>query len=191
MSSKIGVQNIAHTNGTVAATIISDGTLYATNQIIQIVHVGNNTAFSSNDNNTWREYLSASITPKSSNSKILIQHTVSYGGNSNSYGAGKLARIISGASEVPLNYGSPHFTDSHFTDSSFPMQTVSSGQYKIYNTNFNFKDTPNTTSSITYKCYVKEASDGTDVVVNRSYANPGSGYNPASGSTIILTEIGG
>ena len=191
MSSKLGVENIAHTNGTVACTITSDGTLYATNQVIQIVHSGTGNYYGSNNNNTWREYLSASITPKSSNSKILVEHTVWYGGNSNGYGAGKVGRTISGGSEVALRYANANLTDNRFTDASFPMMTLSSGHYKFYMSSFSFEDTPSTTSAITYKCYIKEDAAGTDISVNRQYANPGDGYTTPSPTFIKLTEIGG
>ena len=191
MSSKLGVENIAHTNGTVACTITSDGTLYATNQVIQIVHLGTG-AYYLSDGNNWKEYLSASITPKSSNSKILVEHTVWYGGNSNGYGAGKVGRTISGGSEVALRYANANLTDTRFTDASFPMFTDNvTGQYKYYMSSFSFVDTPSTTSVITYKCYTKEDAGGVDITINRQYANPGDGYVSPSPTTIKLTEIGG
>ena len=55
--------------------------------------------------------------------------------------------------------------------------------------NFTFEDTPSTTTAITYKCYVKEDAAGTDMVINRSYSNPGDGYNAPCGTTIQLMEI--
>ena len=36
MSSKIGVQNIAHTNGTNAMTIASDGGVYVKDHVLQV-----------------------------------------------------------------------------------------------------------------------------------------------------------
>tara|TARA_Y100001980_G_C14521558_1_gene296875 strand:+ start:869 stop:1441 length:573 start_codon:yes stop_codon:yes gene_type:complete len=190
MSSKLGVENIAHTNGTVACTITSDGTLYATNQVIQIVHAGTG-AYYLSDGNNWKEYLSASITPKSSNSKILVEHTVWYGGNSNGYGAGKVGRTITGGSEVALRYADANLSDNRFTDASFPMMTLQNGQYKFYMSSFSFEDTPSTTSAITYKCYTKEDAAGTDITINRQYTNPGLGYTTPSPTFIKLTEIGG
>ena len=43
--------------------------------IIQIVHAGNNTSLVSNATNTWFEYLTATITPSSSSSKIFLDTT--------------------------------------------------------------------------------------------------------------------
>lgn len=182
--------NIKHTNGTTAATVSSGGVLYSAGHVIQIIHAGTGAYYGSNNNNTWREYLSASITPKSSNSKILVEHTVWYGGNSNGYGAGKVGRTITGGSEVALRYANANLTDTRFTDASFPMMTLSNGQYKFYMSSFSFEDTPNTTSAITYKCYTKEDGAGTDISINRQYANPGDTYTTPSPTFIKLTELG-
>ena len=164
-------------------------TFSAPGHILQIVHAGNNTTLASNATNTWFKYLEATITPSSSTSKIFLQHTVWYGGNSNGYGAGRVTRTISGGSEVDLRYGNAGLTDTRFTDASFPMPVYASEHYKIYNANFTFEDTPSTTTAITYKCYVKEDGAGTDMVINRSYSNPGDGYNAPCGTTIQLMEI--
>ena len=170
--------------------ITSGHVLNAPGHILQIVHAGNNTTLASNATNTWFKYLEATITPSSSSSKIFLQHTVWYGGNSNGYGAGRVTRTISGGSEVDLRYGNAGLTDTRFTDASFPMPVYASEQYKIYNANFTFEDTPSTTTAITYKCYVKEDAAGTDMVINRSYSDPGDGYNSPCGTTIQLMEIG-
>jgi len=192
MSSTIGVQNIAHTNGTVAATVSSGGVLYSAGHVIQIVFAGTGAYYGSNNDNTWKEYLSASITPKSSSSKILVEHTVWYGGNSNGYGAGKVGRTISGGSEVALRYANANLSDNRFTDASFPMMSFyGDAQYKFYMSSFSFEDSPSTTSAITYKCYVKEDVSGNDIAINRQYANPGLGYTTPSPTFIKLTEIGG
>jgi len=161
-----------------------------TGTVLQMVHVGNNTVASSN-NATYVLYLTAAITPQFSDSKIILQHTVSYSGNSNAYGAGKVTRTIAGGTETALRYGNAHFTDNRFTAASFPMQTISQGHYKIYNVNFSFQEALSTTAEVTYKCYVIEDAAPTDMSINRSYANPGDGYNAPSGSTIILTEVAG
>ena len=161
-----------------------------TGTVIQMVHAGNNTTASSNGA-TYVLYLTAAITPQFSDSEIILQHTVSFGGNSNAYGAGKVTRTIAGGTETSLRYGNAHFTDTRFTAASFPMPTISNGHYKIYNTNFSFKEALSTTSEVTYKCYVIEDSGSTDMCINRSYADPANGYNAPSGSTIILTEVAG
>jgi hypothetical protein len=161
-----------------------------TGTVIQMIHVGNNTAASSN-NATYVLYLTAAITPQFSDSKIILQHTVSYGGNSNAYGAGKVTRTIAGGTETSLRYGNAHFTDSRFTAASFPMFTITNGNYKIYNVNFSFQEALSTTAEVTYKCYVIEDGAPTDMTINRSYSDPGGGYNAPSGSTIMLTEVAG
>ena len=161
-----------------------------TGTVIQMVHVGNNTAASSN-NATYVLYLTAAITPQFSDSKIILQHTVSYSGNSNAYGAGKVTRTIAGGTETSLRYGNAHFADNRFTAASFPMPVFASEHYKIYNTNFSFQEALSTTSEVTYKCYVIEDAAPTDMSINRSYADPANGYNAPSGSTIILTEVAG
>jgi len=83
MSSKLGVQNIAHTNGTNAMTVASDGGVYVKDHVVQVKNFQTGALNSGTENIPWdntipqitegKEYMTLSITPKSSLSKLLIE----------------------------------------------------------------------------------------------------------------------
>ena len=83
--SNLLVQNIKHTNGTASATVNSDGTFSSAGHIIQTVQTVSRTSVES----TSTSYVEAStnfrcsITPKISNSKLLITATIGLNGYNN------------------------------------------------------------------------------------------------------------
>ena len=88
MASIIGVETLQHTNGTTAATITSGGTLYSSGHVIQTVIASSTTQASTavTDLAAPVDYLSATITPKSASSVILIRGNISCGGSAESIG---------------------------------------------------------------------------------------------------------
>jgi hypothetical protein len=83
MSSKLGVQNIAHTNGTNAMTVASDGGVYVKDHVVQVKNVmdyniDDGTTIIPHDNTIPQktegdEFLTLAITPKSALSKLKIE----------------------------------------------------------------------------------------------------------------------
>ena len=83
MSSTIGVQNIAHTNGTVAATVDSEGGVYIKNHVVQVKNFQTGamdttaTILPRDDtipqNDEGKEFMSLAITPISSSSDLIIE----------------------------------------------------------------------------------------------------------------------
>ena len=83
MSSKLGVQNIAHTNGTNAMTVASDGGVYVKDHVVQDKNVmdyniDDGTTIIPHDNTIPQktegdEFLTLAITPKSALSKLKIE----------------------------------------------------------------------------------------------------------------------
>ena len=165
---------------------------YATGEVIQTVHASTPDAEYYSNSNSWTDYLSASITPTSSSNKVLIYHVVTYGGNDNSYAAGRCYRSGSGTTDTyiqtPTNY---QWTETRFTDSSFPMLMNGSAndQYKIWQSTFMHLDTPASSAAVTYTFAIKADASNRTAYINRSDNNPNNGYNPRPVTTVTLMEI--
>ena len=170
----------------------SGQTLYAPGHVIQTLQVKGTGGLANNAASAWTNLMNINITPVSTSSKIQVSVIVCYGGTDNSYAAGRLLRTI-GSSGTVLRNGNAHFTETRFSDASFGMQMNASAndQYKIWNTTYNYLDSPNTTSQITYAVEMLcDASYGSRIVYyNRSHLNPSDGYNPPPWSSITLQEI--
>ena len=165
---------------------------YATGEVIQTVHASTPDAEYYSNSNSWTNYLSASITPTSSSNKVLIYHVVTYGGNDNSYAAGRCYRSGSGTTDTyiqtPTNY---QWTETRFTDSSFPMLMNGSAndQYKIWQSTFMHLDTPASSAAVTYTFAIKADASNRTAYINRSDNNPTNGYNARPVTTVTLMEI--
>ena len=127
--------------------------------------------------------LSATITPSSSSSKILVIVNVKVS-NLTGYYSTQLKRQIGGAS----------FTIVHGGDSASPSLGTAYARANVENyiatmqQGGSFMDSPNTTSAVTFK--VGAAAGGGTCYVNRTgYAVP-SASQPGSASSITLMEIG-
>ena len=165
---------------------------YATGEVIQTVHASTPDAEYYSNSNSWTDYLSASITPTSSSNKVLIYHVETYGGNDNSYAAGRCYRSGSGTTDTyiqtPTNY---QWTETRFTDSSFPMLMNGSAndQYKIWQSTFMHLDTPASSAAVTYTFAIKADAANRTAFINRSDNNPTNGYNPRPVTTLSLIHI--
>ena len=179
-------------NGTVTGLAALPDSAMAVGSVLQTVYASTPDASYSSNGNNWIDYLSASITPTSSSNKILIYHVVTYGGNDNSYAAGRIYRSGSGTTNThvrtPTNY---QFTESRFTDSTFPMLMNASAndQYKMYTNTIIVEDTPASSAAVTYTCAFKADASNRTAYINRSTLNPTDGYNPRPVTTITLMEI--
>ena len=166
MVSTIKVDNIQKADGSTAT--ISDVGLNAAGTILQVVDgiTGNSDAdFSTN---TWLDIgLSASITPSSTASKIIVTATFQ-------------VRLL-GTSNATIRGGIRALRDSTtvWNTSSYDetQQIRESGPEWNDTISFRFIDTPSTTSSTTYKIQAK-AKAGTIRV-----------YNYTRGGQIILEEL--
>ena len=151
MASTLTVDNI------VGAT--SASTVHAPGHVIQVVSANYSTVITS-DNNTWVDTgLSCAITPKFSNSKIMI--LIDQNGRVES--SWMAYRILRGATAIKS--AQYYLFDNNSTNNS--------------SISFNFLDSPNTTSEVTYKTQFMRSQGGGDIKVNDNSA-------PA---TIILMEI--
>jgi hypothetical protein len=125
--------------------------------------------------------LSASITPSSTSSKILILANVMGYSNNNSFlsvfrGATNLAVPTSPSGRTPA------FSGDFQQESSHSLGNVLTLPIK-------YLDSPSTTSSTTYKLGITIWSTAT-VYINRASNDSDIGWQPRGVSSLILMEIG-
>jgi hypothetical protein len=139
-----------------------------TGSVLQVVQATSTTQNTTTSTSFVAASLNASITPIATNSKILV--TVA--GGAMDYGSAAqiqihLYRSIGGGSYsdirdlVRTSLGSPTWSLSH---------------------SYNYLDSPNTTSAVTYKPYYKTSDSSKSMLFNNSYAIP---------ITMTLQEIAG
>ena len=131
--------------------------------------------------------LSVSITPSSSSNKVLVSVNLGQvGGREDCYAGFTLFRTIGGTS-----------TDLLIGDAgggSRPSVTLvgvtnNFESYNTYSASFEFLDSPNTTSQITYKIKVRSGYTNYTVNVNRMNTNDDANYTFRGASTYIAKEI--
>lgn len=127
--------------------------------------------------------LSASITPSTASSKILVAYTTNF--CSDTSFTGYVARLVRDATAIFVGDAAgsrPRATMSGATVNNYsPVQV--SGQYL---------DSPATTSSVTYKLQASCSNGSPLLYVNRSIADRDTTYYDArDASSIILMEIAG
>jgi hypothetical protein len=132
--------------------------------------------------------LNVDITPTSSSNKILVLANISYGGNTNLYGFGRLVRTISGGSATAIGMGN---ASSNRTQAGFPIQNVDIGNavYHVKESSFMFLDSPNTTTSTNYKIQCFTHSSGSSLFINRPQNDDNSSYIGRFSSNIIAMEV--
>ena len=135
-------------NVTLAGNLTVTGTASGVGKVLQVVP-HQNSAFNSTASATFVATNSAvTITPTSTNSKILIQTNAPlYGNNNNAHVYTTIYRdninLAGGTSELQL------------------FATGSDGMGRWSNGSMQFLDSPNTTSAVTYTVYLKNSTNGT------------------------------
>jgi len=165
MSSSIGVQNIAHTNGTNAMTIASDGSVNMTGHVLQVVQNTSTSQHSGTATDWASTGFSVTITPKATSSKILLN--------------------INASVTASANAVQPRFsifrgtTNLGETGRGFGQIYIASGGLNQSHVSTSFLDSPNTTNATTYTVYMR--------------TNTGTYYWGSDGGTqtFIAQEIGG
>ena len=129
--------------------------------------------------------LSVNITPTATSSKILIRTVISYGGDVNLYGFGKLLR---GSTDILIGDAG----ESNHTRATFPMMNTDGdgpGEiYKAHVASSEFLDSPSSTSQLTYSVHVA-TSNTKNIFINRESNNANSNYNGRYTSSITVTEV--
>ena len=169
------------------------GKLVGAGMIIQTQHTFYRTSATINSGTGWRPIpFSVTITPSSSDSKILISTTVHYGG-----GSGDVRwwafRLYSGGSVIPdSNNDTSNTYRKSFMNSNWGAGTLSAQQYFTSNVSNTYLDSPSTTSAITYQLYCNaktgDLSDGNTFYINRPESMTDD-YRPEVTSYIMAQEI--
>jgi len=172
--------------GTVLTTAGVPASAMPAGSVIQVVqgYLGTTASASTSNNIAVDTGLQASITPSSASSKILVQYNVFLGQQSSYNMFVRILRdstyIGNGTSEGGRPVGNAVANNYHATNDGYSLSPTSN----VY------LDSPNTTSSITYKiqmgCY-----SGNIVYINRSHVFQlvAGAYDTIPLSTITLMEI--
>jgi len=179
----LATTNLKHASSSSNNIVLaSDGTTYIPGHIVQVVSANTNQVASSTNTTFVDSNLTATITPKSASSKILVlinQHTTQIHPSSSTaaiYGGIKVVRTISSTNttihEPPTNVG--------------PFEIGTIGQF-IGRTSFTIEDSPNSTSSVVYKTQIAAYSTGVGTMYAQYEETGGAAIDGKS--YITLMEI--
>ena len=161
-----------------SGTVVTTNTM-PTGSVLQVVQTVKTDTWSNATQNTWNDVtgLSVSITPSSSSNKILVTGQLSYAASSNLY-----FRLVRGSTAIAVG----DTAGSRISCTGASGYNFGDGNVGE-NANFNFLDSPSTTSSTTYKIQVY----GFNIAqyVNRVVTDTDSNVSPRNISTITVTEI--
>lgn len=177
MTSILKVDNIQGANGTDIP--------YVKGHVLNVLQATTDVKGAAIAVNNNSDVISQAITPQSTNSKILVRSVLHIGGDLNAYGYGRLFR-----NSTPIGVGTT--ASGSQINASFQVMTKN-WTYQGYRTSphpFEFLDSPNTTSSVTYK--INLACTSAQIFLNRSGTDETSAvWTPTVVSTLTLMEIGG
>jgi len=166
----------------------SDGTLATTataGKILQVVHTIKSNGFSvtaSTDNFSDITGLSASITPSSSSSKILIHFQTSFSANTGQRGSFRLLRgstVVNAANADGQNTNQTIFPSMYITNNTSNSVPVAGS----------FLDNPSTTSATTYKLQVGAEGGAGTIYVNADASGSTGSTHYKGVSNLILMEV--
>jgi len=140
---------------------------------------------------TFADVLTATITPKFSNSKIYIKCDLNFTTLSGSdsdlgerYGGAKLFRD---STQIALGDASGSRTQVWFSSNTVNGQN---NAYTMFQSSGSFLDSPATASAITYKVKCATSSDSSGIVViNKTGPDADGNYSHRGASTLTLMEI--
>ena len=185
MASELHVDAIKHSGGTSALTIDSSGNVNMPGSVIQVVQTNFTASTTSVTGTTFTEItgLNVSITPKFATSKILWQCSIAQGENQDCFPAYKLFRD-STALNVPSAVGSGQAATFAGVRTGNDARDI----YLFSQLSYQFLDSPNTTSQITYKVQVRPmgVASGRTVYINRSNTIGDANQFTATSTTTVM-----
>ena len=154
--------------------------------ILQVVSTTKTDTFSvSSSTFTDVTGLSASITPRSTSSKIYVVYNTNMSGNDN--GVRIFARLL--RNSTPINVGSAAGSRRQASFGGYVNTSVGTQKYGAESVSGTFLDSPATTSTVTYKLQIAATSGA--VNVNRDGEDSDSANYARTPSTITLIEVAG
>jgi hypothetical protein len=170
--------NLTITVPAVTGTMLTNKTAGTVLQVVQAVKT--DTFTTSSTSFTDITGISVSITPSSASSKILVIPTIN--SSATSSGWNMFFRMMRNSTPI-------------FIGDTAGSRTLSSFQHYLANNQdircltASFLDSPNTTSSVTYKVQTASQSSGVSVVVNMTGADGDSASQGRTASSITVLEI--
>ena len=164
------------------ATLTNSGTATGFGKVLQVVSTAKTDTFTSATFNTWTDItgLNVSITPSSASNKIYVIANVNgYAGN-NSH-----IKLVRDSTDICVGASA-----GSRKQASSGSARDGSGDDIINNNSLDFLDSPNTTSSVTYKIQFWLHNSQT-FYLNRSLNDTDAAYSGRSASTITVMEIAG
>jgi hypothetical protein len=164
----------------------------ALGKILQVVSVNKTDANFTTTSTTYLNVtgLSATITPSSTSSKILVMAQITYGGGNN--GGGGHFKVVRGGSDV--SYLGDATGNSRvrnvFGGSDSGVGVAHEPAFRTWSNPITFVDSPNSTSALTYTVQTRNVDSGA-VYVNRTERNTDSVRNSIGASSITLIEVAG
>jgi hypothetical protein len=193
MASILRFDNWQNSDGTSIATTDASGNISfagsGAGKILQVVSTTKTDTFTSTNNQVWTDVtgLSASITPNSTSSKVLVLASVpfAYDVAASQVGAVGITRNSIDALQ-PASYGSriPAFIAHNFNP-------ITSDNTSMLPATINFMDEPASTSSLTYQIRVISTNGTGTVYVNRSPNDADDDRYTRGISTLTLLEVAG
>jgi hypothetical protein len=173
-------------HGTNGLTFNNNTVQASAGQVLQVVSTTKTDTFTSSANSTWTDItgMSATITPKFSTSKILVQ--INMFGSFWRIGANAcILRLLRNGSNV--GGGDASGSRSSSIGTSAVPSTTDSGIVFAYN----WIDSPASTSALTYKVQFFQDTPANPIYVNRTISDSDATIWARTSSSIILTEIAG
>lgn len=189
-SSGIVSGNIA--DGTITAADLAPGAArgnFGSGAVLQVIQSVKTDTFSTGVGGVWGDIpgLSASITPSSTTSRILIMVDVKCSGQAGS--SVVRSRILRNSTPVYVGDGASSRPQAM---GQFYIGSASDNVYYMAQIGGTFLDSPSTTSSITYRIQIGADGNTQVVYVNRTNSDRDNPYYDARGaSSITLMEISG
>ena len=186
LAGSIANAKLANDSVTVNGTSIdlgASGTVTA-GKILQVVSTTKTSAFFTTVNEAFTDItgLTLNITPSSTSSKIhIIVHT-QMSGNELFF-----IQLVRGSTAIGIGDSD----SSNRVECSVGGDFQSSNNDKIAAMGFNFLDSPNTTSSTTYKLQCQIYGTSKTLTVNRTFSDTDATYTGRGASTITAYEIAG
>ena len=152
-------------------------------KVLQVVSTTKTDTFASTSSNTFLDVtgLSVTITPSSASSTILIITDVNFGTNGLSgYG---FIRLLRDSTAICIG-------DTAGSRTSGSNGSASASADVTFALGLNFKDSPATTSAVTYKIQMFAQNAGQTAYINRSHTDGNGAGGLRGASTITAMEIG-
>ena len=175
-------------DGIVDTDMLANGAVTATKRgagaILQVKSsVKTDTSSSTSATYTDISGLSVAITPTSTSNKILVTCVVQHGGAENSYIPFKVLRgstLLAPNTQGTGNMSNVSFGGFHNYDSA---------EYGLNSVAWQFLDSPNSTSALTYKIQFASTYNSYVVYINRPQATDNEAFIIYGSSTITVQEV--